>query len=98
MVAQPGQGVHLRPDLHGAMGQRVLQGDRRMGREEADEIELPRLEAGAGTEALEMEDAEHAIAPTQRRDDEGRRVGAVAPNAASLARGQDLRDDAAAVG
>ena len=51
VVAQPGEGVHLRADLDGAVRQRVLQGDRGMGREEAHEVELPRARSGRSRRA-----------------------------------------------
>ena len=98
VVAQAGEGVHLGADLDGPVRQRVLQGDRGMGREDAHEVELPRLEAGVLAPALEVEDAEHAVASPQRRQDERRRVRAGTPHAAGLALGQDLGDDAAGVG
>ena len=98
MIAQPGEGVHLRPDLDGAVGQRVLKGDRDVRGEEPHEVELPRLEARLRAETLEMQDAEHALTTPERGDDQGRRIGASTPHAARFAGGENLGDDAATVG
>ena len=46
VVAQPGQGVLLRPHLDGAVGLRVLEGDRRLAGEQLGELELVGAERG----------------------------------------------------
>ena len=65
---------------------------------------LARLEDGALAQALEVEDAEHALLPAQWRQDERSRLAAAAAaaaataDAAGLARGQYLRHDRTRIG
>ncbi len=98
MIAQTGQGIHLGPDLDGPVRQGVLERDRGVGSEEAHEVQLAGIEAGRLAATLEVEDAQHALAAPQRRQDDGRRIGSGPPDAARLSRAQHLRDDAARVG
>ncbi len=101
VVAQSGQRVGLGPQLHRAMGQRVLQGDGDVCREQPHQVELARLEASLFGHSLEVEDAQHPLLAAERRKDErDRRAARLAGPAdtASLARGQHLGDDLAGVG
>ncbi len=98
MVAQAGHGVHLRPDLDRPMDEGVLQRDGGVRGEDAHEVELARLEAGVLAAAPDVEDAQHPFATAQRRQDQGRRVGAGASHAPGLAPGEHLGGHAARVG
>ena len=70
MVEQAGQAVRARPDLDGLEDLGVLEGDRDLGGEQLDELELVERERVALAQSLDREHADGAAAIAQRHDDE----------------------------
>ena len=70
VVEQAGQVVGPGPDLDRLEDLRVLEGDRDLGGEQLDELELLGGERVAEAEPLDGQDADGAVPAAQRHDDE----------------------------
>ena len=70
VVEEPGQVVGLGADLDGAVDLGVLEGDRDLGGEELDELELVLRVARVVAEPLEGQDAGRSVAATKRDADQ----------------------------
>jgi hypothetical protein len=76
VILQAGESVGLRTQLDSMVGEGVLEGDRDLGREQLDEVELLRLEVGLAAQALRVS-TPSTRSRVAARQDERRRLGHV---------------------
>ena len=70
VVEQAGQVVGLGADLDGLEDLGVLERDRDLRREQLDQLELVGRERVADAESFDRQDADRAVSPAQRDDDQ----------------------------